>query len=333
MERQRADEEVPGPAVRAATDEVPDSTVNERLTASVRSQTRNKKSKGEATSGGRDSQTRFEDPGETTVGGAYSTKSHADNGVPSGKRGQSDSMPLGSASPLFGPQESIAPDVPIKASDSIFDRLEQHPVFPANQRRPLAGPHKGSTPITAPCLTCNKETPCGPSRKNVKCSSCKKQTRVVDTEGLSLEVPHAQDEALVLPRVRANFSPARCQAHSDVIHGYELRQPEQIQRPVPTAVMVAPKPSASQVSAGEHPATKEGGRGFLSRGFAPEVDAFQGQGRGSQVQYDKGKMEKSLEVASGFFIEGEFERQGLRAMLSEQREEIRQLKARNQELE
>lgn len=97
--------------------------------------------------------------------------------------------------------------------------------------------------------------------------------------------------------------------------------------------MVAPKPSASQVSSGEHSTAKEGGRQFLSRDFAPKVDAFQVQGRKSQVQYDKIKMEKSLEVASDFLIEGEFEMQGLRTMLREQRKENHQLKARNQELE
>lgn len=74
LESQRADEEVPSPAVRAATDEKPDSTVNERLTASVQPQKRNKKSKGETTNGRRDSQTRFEDPGETTVDGAFPAK-------------------------------------------------------------------------------------------------------------------------------------------------------------------------------------------------------------------------------------------------------------------
>ena len=154
--------------------------------------------------------------------------------------------------------------------------------------------------ITTTCITCEKEIPQGPSGSSRQCVACRRQAQ---------EYPLGHQQVPASTAVMSTPSTAMAAPTAG--------------RFAPTAVMVAPTPPPTQVSSIEHSATEKASNGISVRDFAPTYEQAL-QLKSTRVQSDKSKIEtreQRIGNMSDFITDQEFEKQGLRTMLGEQRGE------------
>jgi hypothetical protein len=215
---------------------------------------------------------------------------------------------------LFVSQKDAVSEALNLPLDDAFSGLEQSSVFPAESSvqpearevSPMTGGLMGQT-IIGRCLACPEKIPSGPFGSNVQCAACKTPTQSRPNGTQAYEVRQSDNQ------------------QRPVATAVMVAQSDNQQRPVATAVMVAPSSSdslAGQVMPSQQAVIHDDGRGVLRRDFAPKPQAA--TVKSTQIQSTR--FQASMEVMSDMVHDKEVENEGLKIELSEQKAENAGLK-------